>query len=264
MSVAAWSSSASAACPGIYANATCPSVQNAHCTSSDYKHVSCTMGNGGGTVAVNAHFVSPTTTSFRAYGNDDQGNLFCCEFSGLYNGCSDNPRQWTQIVIYGSDDVENTLDLNDFTAGQNLQCGLTSVIGGSLDDTIVGSDNASDVDYLAGMDGADLIHGRAGDDDIEGGDGNDRIYGDDGDDIIDGGVGLDQVKGGYGVDLIYGGSDADNICGGPGADVLHGEDGNDLLSGDADTDTNDGGAGDDTCENENMTSCSSTLVSCQW
>jgi Ca2+-binding RTX toxin-like protein len=130
--------------------------------------------------------------------------------------------------------------------------GSNSLVGGTGDDTVTGTDGAN---YLRGGDGADVItggavfdrmngnagndtvHGAAGDDWVSGGKDNDQLYGDAGNDIVNGNLGNDTVGGGLGDDRVLGGQ---------GDDVLNGEAGSDWLAGDRGNNTVTGGAGADT------------------
>lgn len=84
------------------------------------------------------------------------------------------------------------------------------------------------------------------------------------DDFVFGDDDHDQAKGGAGIDYLDGGSGNDDLCGGGDDDVLYGQDDDDTLFGDQGTDYNDGGPGTDACENQNVTSCSSYITTCQW
>ena len=117
---------------------------------------------------------------------------------------------FANVSISGST-AADTLDFS----GTSL-VGITSIDGGSGNDTITGSA------------GADSILGGAGNDVLDGNDGNDRV---------DGGVGNDSLFGGNGNDTLIGGTGNDDLHGGAGNDTLTGGAGNDLLFGDADDDT---------------------------
>lgn len=144
---------------------------------------------------------------------------------------------------------------------------LENAMGTSVDDTLIGDDNANEIageggnDTIDGSGGNDTIYGGVGiadpndgNDTIAGGNGADIIYGNTGDDILYGGVGIadsesssDTIYGGYGRDAIYGnagddflyggGASADpndvedTIAGGKGADYILGNGGNDVIYG---------------------------------
>lgn len=149
-----------------------------------------------------------------------------------------------------------------------------TVIGGVLDDYIVGNDASND---LRGDAGNDTLEGRGGKDTLTGGDGADLYYAD-ASDVI-----LEEVGGGYDTTIfsanpygsflhnvmaenveearsngsavnIFGNSAANRIVGdswdnrlsgGDGSDVLKGSYGNDTLFGDSGNDRLDGGDGID-------------------
>ncbi len=104
--------------------------------------------------------------------------------------------------------------------GDSLDFGITSLTGGTGNDTLAGSSTADELD------------GFAGDDRLLGRGGADRLVGD---------VGTDTLYGGSGGDLLLGQDGADRLYGGDGDDVLRGDERN----GPAGNDTLDGGNGDD-------------------
>jgi Ca2+-binding RTX toxin-like protein len=133
-----------------------------------------------------------------------------------------------------------------------IASGITHVIGGTGDDTLVGNATLSDTisgnngaDYLEGRGGDDNLLGGAGNDHLNAGDGNDIIQGDAGDDIIFGEGGDDIIIAGDDDDFIHGGGAVDIISGGNGKDDILGGAGDDSLAGDAGDDTLDGGEGND-------------------
>ena len=137
---------------------------------------------------------------------------------------------FSNVSIQGSATID-TLDFSGVTLS-----GITSIDGGSGNDTITGS---------------------TGNDMVLGGNGNDAIDGNGGDDTIDGGLGSDTLLGGMGNDTLIGGIGNDELRGGAGNDTITGGAGNDTMFGDADDDTFvigatagkdtiDGGTGNDT------------------
>jgi hypothetical protein len=73
------STSALADCPYVFEGESCAGdTGSANCTRVADDEVECdfTPASQG----VDAYFVSPTDTSFRAYGFDGDGDEFCCEF----------------------------------------------------------------------------------------------------------------------------------------------------------------------------------------
>lgn len=96
---------------------------------------------------------------------------------------------------------------------QNGQTFVSTILGTSGDDVIVGGNGATTIHGFAGN---DRICGGNGGDFINGGDGNDRIFGLNGNDILFGGSGNDYLDGGNGnSDECIGGPDSDtndNSC----------------------------------------------------
>ena len=139
---------------------------------------------------------------------------------------------------------------NDGARGERdaVATDVENIVGGSGNDSIIGSTAANDLD---GGTGNDSIIGGAGDDAIDGGTGNDSISGGSGNDAVDGGVGNDSLVGGVGDDVIDGGT---------GNDTISGEIGNDTLDGESGLDQVDGGAGTNTCFWEPRESRANTCV----
>jgi Ca2+-binding RTX toxin-like protein len=114
-----------------------------------------------------------------------------------------------------------------------------TVIGGSGNDTFIGSSTASG-DSIVGGAGNDSLTGAGGNDNISGGDGNDTIN-------VSASSVTAVVTGGEGNDTITGGSGNDNVAGDAGddtfiyntwtsinsLDTINGGSGNDVLSTDA-------------------------------
>lgn len=113
-------------------------------------------------------------------------------------------------------------EANDGQAGEgdSLDFGITTLTGGTGNDTRAGSTTD------------DTLDGFAGDDRLLGRGGADRLVGD---------VGTDTLYGGSGSDLLLGQDGADKLYGGDGDDVLRGDD----KTGPAGNDALDGGNGDD-------------------
>lgn len=155
---------------------------------------------------------------------------------------------------------------------------MVTINGGSVNDTLVGDNNANDT--LNGLGGDDLLNGLGGEDVLNGGNGNDRLVGGRGADMLNGGNGTDEVlydrdggTSGVSVNLetgvardtfgntdtlisiesVYGSAQNDVIigrnsfgdllAGQGGNDVINGDGGGDTLVGDAGADTIDGGSG---------------------
>jgi Ca2+-binding RTX toxin-like protein len=173
--------------------------------------------------------------------------------------------------------------------GDNVHSDIETVLGGTGDDSIVGS-------------GADnLFIGGTGKDTLVGGGGNDTLTGDEGDDLLVGGSGKDLLNGGAGADTFLGGTgndtadysdrtealvinlnddladdgavsglthehdyvtrDIENVIGGSGNDILIGDDkgntfigngGDDQLYGNSGGDSLVGGDGDDTLDTDTV------------
>jgi Ca2+-binding RTX toxin-like protein len=86
---------------------------------------------------------------------------------------------------------------------------VETVISGSGQDNLVGSDGAN---RLEGGPGFDIIDGEGGNDAIAGGDGPDSLKGSAGNDTVDGGGGNDQIDGGDGADDMRGGPGVDQVA----------------------------------------------------
>lgn len=99
--------------------------------------------------------------------------------------------------------------------------------GTSGNDNFVGTDSATVIDVMHGLDGNDVIYGRQGNDRLFGDDGNDYIYAEDGNDNLDGGAGSDTLEGGAGDDtyIFSPGADVINEATGSGGDdkILFGD-----------------------------------------
>jgi len=162
-------------------------------------------------------------------------------------------------------------------ANFNPQAGLLTVLGDSLDDTIIASRdvagniliNGGSVAIIGGQPtvantGTIEMFGQGGNDTISvderngampaaqlfGGDGNDRLTGGSGNDMLFGQAGNDILDGKGGNDLLFGGDGNDTLIGGAGNDQMFGQAGNDVMiwnPGDG-TDLMEGGDGIDTAQ----------------
>jgi Ca2+-binding RTX toxin-like protein len=270
-----------AACPGVFSGEACNgSTQDDICVKNAADDVYCNVVGTGpydyATQGAYAYFVTPTNTTFRAYGWDGQGEKFCCEFDNLTDGCENN---LIDIEIAGTD-YDDTLTFDDVSAGNSLDCANGTIKAGDGDDAVTGSPNTTNQDHLYGQDGSDVIRGLAGNDNIYGDDvgtptgyeGDDYLYGGDDDDFIRGHAGGDHIKGGGGADDISGGTGEDFICGGNGGDTIDGDSEDDEITGELGVDTiNGGGHTDgDICEPEaTATGCEDTTTfslgeTCPW
>ena len=88
---------------------------------------------------------------------------------------------------------------------------IENVRGSFWDDSIFGDAIGN---FLAGLEGADVVKGRAGADTIYGDEGNDALFGGLDNDELIGGLGVDTLRGGIGNDtfFIYSDSDIDIIA----------------------------------------------------
>jgi Ca2+-binding RTX toxin-like protein len=259
------SHSALAACPGDFLGLACNGDTGGDvCTRVDANTIECDLA-AGITIDSNttSFYVSPSNTTFRAYGYEGDGEAFCCELGSLTDGCTNNP---IDIEIVGTD-FEDTIKLENVILSEYLDCSTTVVKADASDDEIVGSPSTDNNDWLYGEDDSDVIRGQDGDDYIDGGDGDDWLSGQGHADTIVGGWGADHIKGGAGDDDLFGDGGGDSMCGGVGDDALSGGDDGDKLEGEAGTDTNDGGTGWDTCEDQSPLNCSmytTADAACSW
>ncbi|NKC29403.1 SdrD B-like domain-containing protein [Falsiroseomonas selenitidurans] len=167
-----------------------------------------------------------------------------------------------------------------FVPGSNVAPGLpverAPIMGGTGNDTLVGTGGA---DRIEGLQGNDVLGGGGGADTLIGGDGNDALNGGAGADVLDGGAGIDtatyqssavgvtvsladpsvntgmaagdifiQVEnllGSQHGDALTGDNNANRIQANGGDDTIAGGGGNDTLLGGAGADVISGGAGAD-------------------
>jgi serralysin len=177
------------------------------------------------------------------------------------------------VVTYADATTSITVNLG-LTSAQNMQgagidtiLNVEGVIGGSGNDTLIGTDDAN---VLTGGAGNDVLSGKGGNDVIDGGDGDDLIDGGAGNDTLIGGNGIDTLSyandtTGITVDLskkdvksdgsgrdkisgfenVTGGSGDDTLTGGKTDNVIIGGAGDDVINGGAGADTLTGGIGND-------------------
>lgn len=188
----------------------------------------------------------------------------------------------TNTVQYGGS--------NDDALGRNDNIGFTAY-GGDGNDTLYldgtafldgfggnGNDwiaavNATQVCFMFGDTGNDVIEGGGASDHLDGGTGSDALYGNGGADSIYGSSGDDTntnvaagaavhgglyhttkvggLYGGAGADMLDGGTGNDYLDGGSSSDRLYGGDGNDNASGGTENDILDGGQGNDSLDGGN-------------
>lgn len=108
---------------------------------------------------------------------------------------------------------------------------MVTVTGTRKGETISGTNDPNEIDYLYGMAGHDQLFGHAGEDWLYGGAGDDRLNGGEGEytDYLFGEDGNDTLFGGYGDDYLDGGAGNDKLYGGPGTDYLAGGAGSDWF-----------------------------------
>jgi Ca2+-binding RTX toxin-like protein len=159
-------------------------------------------------ITINLHPTSPVTGgSIRVNGGlgDDIITVLANGLTYDANGGAGNDT----ISIIGGPDTEGV-----------------SAIGGSGNDTIVGSQGA---DLLSGGTDEDQLFGSDGDDRLSGGDGSDNLSGETGNDLLRGDRGDDTLDGGAGNDRLDGGDGADQLSGGTGDDLYIVTDGQDTI-----------------------------------
>ena len=109
-------------------------------------------------------------------------------------------------ISYMGSPMGVTINLNDGTAmgghadGDDLGADIEYVMGTNHDDTITGTDDPSNGNWLWGHGGNDTLSGREGPDRLFGGAGDDMLDGGDEDDTLEGGPGADTLTGGLGRD----------------------------------------------------------------
>lgn len=161
----------------------------------------------------------------------------------------------TAAVTVTRDNVANDGETGE---NDNVHSDIEGFLGGSADDTIVGT---AGPDFLDGGLGDDSIDGLGGDDTIRGGPGDDTIIGGDGIDTVDYSeratnivVNLNTGTGGGAgefdtidatIENVMTGSGNDRVTGSAGANLLETGLGNDTLNGLGGPDTLDGGDGND-------------------
>lgn len=108
---------------------------------------------------------------------------------------------------------------------------MVTIVGTRKGETLSGTDDVNEIDYVYGMGGNDHLYGHGGEDWLWGGSGDDRLFGGEGadTDYLFGEDGKDTLFGGYGEDFLDGGAGDDKLYGGPGADQLTGGSGADTF-----------------------------------
>jgi hypothetical protein len=246
--MALWSGSANATCPNGLTTTSCNNI----CTVTGTTFACDTDHAGSTTQGATAWIVTNYSASMvSAWGTDNTGATFCCEYSASAISIAS---------LTGSDTASDVLSFNwqqyDLTnaSGYTLAGTINGLDG---DDTLIGSNStsASYSEALNANDGCDTVFGGAGGESIYGGNsdcwsglsGPDDLHGESGDDAIYGEGGKDNLYGGPGDDILWGGAGPDLICGEDGDDTLSGLGGLDTLWGGNGADTNNGGAENDSC-----------------
>jgi|GEM_PF-203270 len=138
-------------------------------------------------------------------------------------------------ALNGDDNIYGGGEDDLILAGQgNDNCygdaGNDSIFGG-IGGTLPG-DQESDLDYIEGGNGNDIIFGNTDADTILGGNGDDIVFAGKGDDLVNGGEGNDFITGDEGSDTLLGGNGRDRFLfvEGSGTDLIADyEDGQDLF-----------------------------------
>jgi Ca2+-binding RTX toxin-like protein len=238
----------------------CAASAGTICTLTTTYHANDTVDCNfpGGSVGVTAYsilYVASGTADLHVFGQDQDGNNFCCietpNQTGVdwlvdLQGGSRNDTFWFE---YGSYDLRSydetvmtvvgwvkggagndtmTLPPNNF--GHNFGVYLSTnygVFGEAGSGTCYGSplgdrmDGGSGIDYLYGNGGEDYLYGGTDNDFLFGGDDIDHLYGGDNDDELYGGDGDDFLRGDSHDDDLYGESGDDVMCGNNGTDWFY-------------------------------------------
>ena len=256
--LSALSADAWAGCPASYNGKSCgPSGGTNVCTvTGGGTGVTCRLiVPGGVSQAGTLTARTPTAGKFEAWGEDDEGGVYCCAL--------DVDPSDVVYTMYGTD-ADDEMSLSDGSGG-TLRYGRSYLYAYAGNDNIHGShdgsfpetlDGGEGADIIFGLDGADVLYGQAGADVLNGGSGidtliggtdADEMQGGDDNDYLDGGDGGDLMKGGEGNDTMYGYEGADWVCGGLGEDVLEGGTEEYYLFGGPQVDTHDGVTCNDYC-----------------
>jgi Ca2+-binding RTX toxin-like protein len=118
----------------------------------------------------------------------------------------------------GSDYIDggNGSDIADYSNNTSGQGVSVNLIDGRANDSLGGTDTLSNIEYVFGGAGNDIIIGGNGAGSLLGNAGDDRLVGGDSTDTIYGGSGADSIAGGNGNDVIYGEAGSDTIDAGAG------------------------------------------------
>lgn len=109
--------------------------------------------------------------------------------------------------LIGNGDTYQSSEGSD-AATHTSDDGTTFILGGSVDNTFLGT---TGIDYYDGQGGNDYIRGAQNNDVLHGGPGEDAVYGDCGDDTLVGGADDDTIYGGTGQNYIDGGDGFDTV-----------------------------------------------------
>ncbi|MCK6261748.1 retention module-containing protein [Vibrio sp. ZSDE26] len=105
-------------------------------------------------------------------------------------------------VEVGEYSVTVTAVSEESNGGQALSAPITLQLNVVSDESIIGSADKSEDQYLFGDGENSTMNSGSGNDRLEGGAGDDSLSGGDGNDIIDGGLGYDVLTGGTGMDTF--------------------------------------------------------------
>jgi Ca2+-binding RTX toxin-like protein len=216
--LAAFPHQAEAGCPSSHSSYSCNSI--CVTTSGD---ISCDLALYGGTSAAVLTSYRETDGVIYAWGNDANGDRYCCDLGSYNRTCSNS-----YDIVGGDGDDTVTLSYVPF---------MSTLKG-------VGTISTD----VSGGDGNDTLHGHGGDDTMYGGEGNDTMYGGSGDDSMLGGNGNDNMYGDNGEDIMCEEAGYALMDGGTGDDVM-------VFAAGGFSPASTGDAGNDTCDVSPVTSC---------
>ena len=174
-------------------------------TASDIRGTFANIQNvNGGTNTTNLLTGPATGSTYQIVGrNTGSVNGFVFRgFGSIVAGAGDDATVFSDgALLTGSLNLglgANTLDESAYTTGitVNLATGRATGVGGTI----------SNIQYVRGGSGNDVLTGNSVGDVLIGGAGNDTLIGGSGRSLLIGGTGVDNVTGGSGDDIIIGGS----------------------------------------------------------
>jgi Ca2+-binding RTX toxin-like protein len=215
-------------------------VPGTGCTASGPQQVNCTLTNadaaitllgGDDVLTINPNALDTAFVSGGA-GNDTLTGSTECDTFTADAGADTYKGGNAPTSVFGCNDrmdysgytvgVAVTLDNqpNDGAGeGDNVGADITSVTGGSANDSIDAAATDRSVSFNGGA-GDDTITGSGLSDFLGGGPGNDTVNGNNGGDSISGGDGNDNLSGGLGDDDLSGDQGTDRVDGGDGDDTF--------------------------------------------